>query len=211
MSQHKPSCVVLGGGGFIGMNLCRRLLTSGFRVRAFGRHCAFPDELAGVEWYQGDFADAGALTAAIETFQVVFHLIHATTPQSANLDMPSDVERNVLSSIAMLDICRKLGGRRVGLVSPGGTIHGCPSEIPTPETAPTDPITAYGISKLAIEKYLGLYEHLHGLDFRVLRVANPYGPFQVARKNQGIVAAILSRALSNQSIEIWGDGSVVRD
>jgi len=114
MTRHKPSCVVLGGGGFIGMKVYAvDLLASGFRVRAFGRHCAFTDELAGVEWYQGDFADAGALTAAIETFQVVFHLIHATTPQSANLDMPSDVERNVLPSIAMLDICRKLGVRRV--------------------------------------------------------------------------------------------------
>lgn len=211
MTQHKPSCVVLGGGGFIGMNLCRRLLASGFRVRAFGRRCAFPDELAGVEWYQGDFADIGAVTAAVETFDVVFHLIHATTPQSANLDMASDVERNVLPSIALLDICRKVGVRRIVFVSTGGTIYGCPSQIPTPETAPTDPITAYGISKLAIEKYLGLYRHLYGLDYRVLRVANPYGQLQTGLKNQGVIAALVSRATRREPIEIWGDGSAIRD
>ena len=210
-TQQRLSCVVLGGGGFIGVNLCRRLIARQFRVRAFGRRCLFPEALAGVEWYPGDFTDASALAAAIETFDVVFHLVHATTPQSANLDMANDVENNVVSTIALLDICRKLSVKRIVFVSSGGTIYGTPAQVPTPETAPTEPITAYGISKLAIEKYLALHEYLYGLDYRVLRVTNPFGPFQVALKNQGIIAAILSRALNGESIDIWGDGSVVRD
>jgi UDP-glucose 4-epimerase len=202
---------VLGGGGFIGINLCRRLAASGHRVRAFGRHSLFPNHLQGAEWYQGDFSDHAALAAAIENFDIVFHLIHSTTPQAANLDMAEDVQRNVVGSLAMLEICRKLGVARVVFVSSGGTIYGCAEKIPTPETAPTEPISAYGISKLAIEKYLGLYEHLHGLNFRVLRVANPFGPFQLPVKNQGVIAALISRAVRNDIIEIWGDGSVVRD
>lgn len=202
---------MLGGGGFIGLNLCRRLVESGFRVRVFDRQCSFPEALYGTEWHQGDFSDAASLEAAIEPSSIVFHLVHTTIPQSANLDMAGDVEKNVIPSLALLDVCRKIGVARIVFVSSAGTIYGCPKEIPTPETAPTDPITAYGISKLAIEKYLTLYEHLHGLAFRVLRVANPYGPLQVAHRNQGIVAAMLSRALSNQRIEIWGDGSVIRD
>lgn len=202
---------MLGGGGFIGVNLCRRLVECGFRVRVFDRECPFPEALSGAEWHQGDFTDSASLEAAIEPSSIVFHLVHTTIPQSANLDMAGDVQQNVVPSLALLDVCRKVGVARIVFVSSAGTIYGCPREIPTPETAPTDPITAYGISKLAIEKYLALYEHLHGLDFRVLRVANPYGPFQVAHRNQGIVAATLSRALNNQSIEIWGDGSVVRD
>src|SRR5439155_7400391 len=80
-----------------------------------------------------------------------------------------------------------------------------------PESAPTDPITAYAISKLAVEKYLALYQHLHGLSYRILRVANPFGPYQTAIKSQGIVAALVSRGLRGETIEIWGDGSVVRD
>jgi len=202
---------VLGGGGFIGLNLCRRLVESGFRVRVLDRQCSFPEALSGAELHQGDFADAGSLEAAIEPASIVFHLVHTTIPQSANLDMAGDLEKNVIPSLRLLDICRKVGAARIVFVSSAGTIYGCPEEIPTPETAATNPITAYGISKLAIEKYLALYEHLHGLDFRVLRVTNPYGPFQVAHRNQGIIAAMLSRALSNQRIEIWGDGSVVRD
>jgi UDP-glucose 4-epimerase len=207
--QH--SCVVLGGGGFIGVNLCRRLIRTGYRVRVIDRHCSFPECLAGSEWIPGDFSDAGTLGAAIEPGAIVFHLVHTTLPQTANLDMVGDVEGNVIPSLRLLELCRKIGAARIVFVSSAGTVYGCASDVPTPETAATNPITAYGISKLSIEKYLALYEHLHRLDYRILRVANPYGPFQVAHRNQGLIAAILSRSLQNQSCEVWGDGSVVRD
>ena len=209
--QPKPSCIVLGGGGFIGTNLCRRLVSAGHRVRAFGRRCQFPDALRGAEWYQGDFTDAAALAAALDTFDVVFHLVHSTTPQSANLDMTGDIEGNVVASLALFDLCGKLKVRRLVFVSSGGTVYGLPNTIPTPETAPTDPIGAYGVSKLCIEKYLAVYQRLHGLDYRILRVTNPYGPFQVPIKNLGLIAAIISKALRGDINEIWGDGSVIRD
>src|SRR5882672_3671032 len=211
MVAQQPSCVVLGGGGFIGTNLCRRLAASGHRVRAFGRRCLFPDDLDGVEWRQGDFTDARSVAAAIESVDIVFHLIHATMPQPANLDMAGDLQNNVVPSLALLDFCRKLAVKRVVFVSSGGTVYGCPQQIPTPETAPTTPICAYGISKLAIEKYLALYQYLHGLDYRVLRIANPFGPFQTGLKDQGVIAALIARGLSGRPMEIWGDGSLVRD
>jgi UDP-glucose 4-epimerase len=211
MAAQQPSCIVLGGGGFIGMNLCRRLAASGHRVRAFGRRCLFPDDLDGVEWFEGDFTDAGSIAAAIQSFDIVFHLIHATMPQPANLDMAADLQNNVIPSLALLDFCRKLAVKRVVFVSSGGTVYGCPQQIPTPETASTTPICAYGISKLAIEKYLALYQYLHGLDYRVLRIANPFGPFQTGLKDQGVIAALIARGLTGKKMEIWGDGSVVRD
>ena len=207
----KRSCVVLGGGGFIGTNLCRRLVASGHRVRAFGRRCLFPADLHGVEWYQGDFTDETSVGAAIESFDVAFHLVHATMPQAADLDVVADLQKNVVPSIVLLDLCRRRGVRRVVFVSSGGTIYGRARQIPTPETAPTEPICAYGISKLAIEKYLALFDRFHGLDFRVLRIANAFGPFQIGLKNQGVIATLIARGLSREQMEIWGDGSVVRD
>ena len=207
----QQSCIVLGGGGFLGINLCRRLASAGHRVRAFGRRCLFPEALEKIEWYQGDFCDPTALAAAIETYDIVFHLVHTTTPHSANLDMAKDVQQNVVSSLALFDISRSLGVKRVMFVSSGGTIYGVPDQVPTPETAPTEPITAYGVGMLAIEKYLALHQRLHGLQYRILRVANPFGPFQVPVKNQGVISALMSHAISKETIEIWGDGSVVRD
>ena len=211
MTVRRASCIVLGGGGFLGLNLCRRLFAAGHRVRAFGRRCLFPEALNGIEWYQGDFCDPTALAAAVETYEIIFHLVHTTTPYSANLDMAMDLQQNVAASLALFDVTRVLEARRIVFISTGGTVYGSPEQIPTPETAPTDPITAYGISKLAIEKYLALYERLYGLQYRILRVANPFGPFQVPIKNQGIIAMLISRALNDEIIDIWGDGSAARD
>ncbi len=180
-------------------------------MRAFGRQFVFPRELEGTDVFKGDFSDPLVLAEAIEGHDIVFHLVHATTPQSANRDMVEDLQQSVVPSLKLLDVSLKLGVKRIVFVSSGGVIYGPAKLIPTPEIAPTNPISAYGVSKLAIEKYLALYEHLHGLDYRVLRVANPFGPFQLPRKNQGIVAALIARALSDESIEIWGDGSIVRD
>jgi UDP-glucose 4-epimerase len=207
----KPSCIVLGAGGFIGTNLCRRLVREGFSVRAFSRSMHFPESLKGVELIQGDFTDLSGLATIIKPADTVFHLIHSMTPQSSNLDMAADLEENVKSSIRLLDICRDLDVGRIIFISSGGTVYGCASQIPTSESAPTEPITAYGISKLTIEKYLGLYFHLYGLDFRVMRVSNPFGPFQLTTKKQGVIAALISCAIRDETIEIWGDGSVVRD
>jgi UDP-glucose 4-epimerase len=202
--------MVLGGGGFIGTNLCKRLVASGFTVGAFGHSPRFPQELRGVDWHEGDFSNAAAVAAAVGTSEVVFHLV-GTTPQPANIDMAGDLERHVIPSLALMDICRQAGVRRIVFVSSGGTVYGKPRDVPTPETAATDPIAAYGISKLAVEKYLALFEHLHGLDYRVLRITNPFGPFQVPFKSQGVIAAVVSRTLREERVEVWGDGSVVRD
>ena len=211
MPDRDVSSIVLGGGGFIGTNLCRRLAASGARVRAFSRHFGFPNAMPGADLRVGDFSDPDALAAAIEGFDLVYHLVHATPPQPANADMAGDVANNVLPSLALFDICRRLRVKRIVFLSSGGTVYGRAATVPTPETAPTEPIAAYGISKLMIEKYLALHEHLNGIDYRVLRVTNPFGPFQGTAKNQGIIAMLVARGLAGESIEIWGDGSAVRD
>lgn len=211
MQPSGRSCVVLGGGGFLGTNLCRRLTASGHRVRAFGHRGLFPAALANVDWRHGSFTDTAALTDALKDAEIAFHLIHTTIPYSANLDMTGDVLQNLIPSLAFLDLARRCGIKRVIFVSSGGTIYGRSEQIPIEETAPTEPITSYGVTKLAIEKYLAIYQHLHGLDYRILRVANPFGPFQVSIKKQGLIAEIISRAMNREPIEVWGDGSVVRD
>jgi UDP-glucose 4-epimerase len=197
-------CVVLGAGGFIGTNLCRHLRQRVHTMRAFGRSKPHPDALDGVDWHQGDFTDPAAYASALEGCTTVVHLISATNPASANADMVADIEANVVS-------CRLSGVRKIVYVSSGGTIYGITSQIPTPESAPLNPITAYGVSKLSIERYIALHHHLYGIEYSILRVANPYGPFQMATKGQGAIAAFLQKIMSGEDIEIWGDGNVIRD
>ena len=90
-------------------------------------------------------------------------------------------------------------------------MYGPPRSVPIPEDHPTEPISSYGIVKLAIEKYLALFHHLHGLDYAALRVSNPYGPYQNPSGQQGAISVFLNRIRTGQPITIWGDGSVVRD
>ncbi len=204
-------CLVIGAGGFIGTHLCQALVAEGARVRGFGRRVAYPKALGPVRFMTGDFSDRAALARAVEGAELVFHLVAASTPESSNKDPVADLEANVVATLNLLEICRTAGTRKLVFASSGGTVYGIPACTPIGEDAATDPISAYGISKLAIEKYLGLYSHLHGMDHVALRIANPFGPYQDPFRRQGIVAAMARSVLDGRPAEIWGDGSVVRD
>jgi UDP-glucose 4-epimerase len=101
--------------------------------------------------------------------------------------------------------------RNIVFISSGGTVYGNPVYLPIDEEHPTNPVVSYGITKLAIEKYLQIYERIHGIKAITLRVANPYGERQRIETAQGAVGTFLHRALTGNSIDIWGDGSVTRD
>lgn len=207
--------VVIGGGGFIGINLCEALVSQGHAVRVFDRPRAkhtFPSNIARqVEWFEGDFLNSNEVNEALRGCEVVFHLVSTTLPKSSNENPAYDAESNIVASIHMLEAAKCLGVRKVVFNSSGGTVYGIPEEIPIPETHKTDPLCAYGIGKLAIEKYLALFHYRDGLDYFILRMSNPYGPYQQPCADQGAIAVFLSKALNGDTIEIWGDGSVTRD
>jgi UDP-glucose 4-epimerase len=142
---------------------------------------------------------------------VVFHLISTTLPQASNENPVQDAQTNLVGTLRMLEQCRRAGVRKVVFVSSGGTVYGIPMSVPIAESHPTNPTCAYGIHKLAIEKYLHLEHVLHGLDYCVLRPANLYGERQRADLAFGAVSVFLDRAVRGEPIRIWGDGSIVRD
>jgi UDP-glucose 4-epimerase len=205
--------LVLGAGGFIGSHLGPALRRAGHRVVAYGRGGApaWAAGDAGVAWITGEFTDHERTAAAAEGCALAYHLIGGTSPAASNADPLGDLDCALTSTVAFLERARRTGLRRIVFVSSGGTVYGVPSALPIAEDAPTDPICAYGITKLAAEKYLHLYGHLHGLDHRVLRVANPFGEHQVSRRQQGVVAAFMRAAARGEPLVIWGDGAVIRD
>ncbi len=207
--------LVLGGGGFIGSNLCENLLENGHQVRILGRPNLqmfwSPETLEKIEIFFGDLTNTEEVGPALKAQDTVYHLVSTTLPKSSNDNPAYDVQSNVVGTINFLETAHKVGVRHVIFVSSGGTVYGIPQQLPIPETHPTDPICSYGISKLAIEKYLALFSQLHGLRYTVLRISNPYGRYQRANSGQGAISVFLNRAMSGQPIEIWGDGSVVRD
>lgn len=209
-------CLVLGGRGFIGSHLVDALLARDHHVRCFDRPHIAPLGVAHLtkpnfELYEGDLVSEADLVEALNGCDICYHLVSTTLPKSSNADPVFDVESNLLGTVRLLNHAVKLGIKKIIFASSGGTVYGVPSQIPIKETHQTDPICSYGITKLAIEKYLGLFKQLHGLDYAVLRLSNPYGDRQRTNANQGAVAVFLGKVLRGEPIEIWGDGSVVRD
>lgn len=208
MSIAGARCAVLGAGGFIGTNLCMGLAAAGASVVGFGRRSPWPIP---TPWVEGEFGDEARVAEAVRGTDIVFHLLGGSVPAESNRDPVADVQGSLIPSVRLIEQCRALGVGRLIFASSGGTVYGVTGPDPVDEAHPTDPITAYGINKLAVEKYLALFRHLHGFDSLVLRIANPYGPYQHARRPQGVVGLMLARALAGETLEIWGDGSVVRD
>ena len=151
------------------------------------------------------------MRSALNGSDVLYHLISTTVPQTANNDPFFDAETNLLGTVKMLQEARKAQIKRIVFTSSGGTVYGIPKEVPIRETHPTEPISAYGVSKLAIEKYLHLYEALYGMECCILRIANAYGERQPITETQGVIPAFLDKIIKDKPIKIWGDGTIVRD
>ncbi len=203
-------CLVLGAGGFIGSHLCHALVRAGARVHGFGRRPAF-DSLPAMRFTAGEFTDRAALALAVDGAEIVFHLLGGTNPEVSNKDPIADLQVNTIAGVQMAELCRTAGVRTVVFISSGGAVYGVPKTVPIPEDAPTHPISAYGINKLMVEKYLQLYARLGGARPVILRVANPFGPYQSPFRRQGLVPALIETVLAGRAAEIWGDGQVVRD
>lgn len=206
--------LVIGGAGFIGSHLVDRLIPEGMLVRVLDR---MPPDMSPswiktgqVEYIAGDFVDHSAIDAAVKDVDVVYHLVSTTIPATSNIDPIFDVQSNLVGTVSFLKAGVAAGVKKVIFVSSGGTVYGKTLSIPIKEAAPTDPTCSYGITKLAIEKYLSLFELLHGLEFVAFRLANPFGEKQRSGA-QGAITAFMQRIATGQPIEIWGDGSIVRD
>lgn len=208
-------CLVLGGAGFMGSHIVDALVARGHIVRIFDlpniSTLNLKQSIDSVEILGGDFSNVNDISRALEDIDVVVHLVCTTLPGPSNENPAYDVESNVIGTLNLLKQAVAEGVKKIIFSSSGGTVYGIPRLVPIPETHETNPVCSYGITKLAIEKYLALFHHLHNLDYTVLRLANPYGERQRIDSVQGAVAVFLGETLLRQPITIWGDGSAARD
>jgi UDP-glucose 4-epimerase len=205
--------LVLGGSGFVGSHVVDALLASGLEVCVFDRNPEhFRPPLPNVTYFRGELGNRGQMEEILsQGMDAVVHMISSTVPKTSNDDPIFDVQMNLVETLALLDLCVKHRIGKVVFTSSGGTVYGNPESLPIAEEHPTNPICSYGVVKLAIEKYLYLYQKIYGLDYVALRLANPYGSRQDPEAIQGVVSVFMGKILRGQEVVIWGDGSVVRD
>lgn len=147
----------------------------------------------------------------LEGQDVVYHLVSTNVPTTSNQHISQDIQANVLFSSNLFEACVRYGVKKVVFISSGGTVYGKEAACPLSEDTSTNPISSYGVQKITIEKLLYLYNYMYGLDYRIIRLANPYGPYQRPNGVLGAVTTFTYKALTGGEIQVYGDGSVVRD
>ena len=214
-------CVVTGGAGFIGSTLVDRLINDGHEVEVIddlssGRLAnlatARTSEL--FSFHQLDIRDPRTIELINHCQpEVIFHLAAQADVRVSVDDPVFDASINILGSLNVLEGARQALTRRVICAASGGTLYGEPSasQIPTPETAPHQPQSPYGVSKKAMIDYLVAYRALHGLSYVALALANVYGPRQDPHGEAGVVAIFAERLLRGEPVTIFGDGDQTRD
>jgi UDP-glucose 4-epimerase len=207
----KGGCLVIGGGGFVGAQLVTQLLATGRRVSVVGRRAAplsaLPQQ---ARYFAGDFGDLELIRRLLETHEEVIHLAYATVPNTSFANPLADLLQNLPPTVQLFTEMAARG-RKLLLVSSGGTVYGEAISLPITESHPTQPISPYGVTKLTLEKYAYLYSVTHGLHVVCVRPANAYGEGQRPFVGQGFIATAMAAAMQGKPITIFGRHGVVRD
>lgn len=211
----RKSILFIGGAGFIGSNIIRWLDKEKFRVVVIEPKGAYLGRLDGmdVDLLEGSLCNIELVKEVIEQqdIQIVVHLVSTLIPGSTYEDYKKEYKDVIFPSIELMELCAQKGIRFV-YFSSGGTVYGNRNDVlPFTETDAMNPISYYGWSKQMMENSIQFMHRTVGLDYLVVRPSNPYGHGQNLYGKQGLVAVAMGRLLRNEEIEVWGDGSAVRD
>ena len=209
--------LILGAAGFIGTNLTielakdnKNIITLVDKSKKYFQP-VIKKKNPNINIVESDLTSLTDFDSLLTGQDIVYHLVSTTVPSTSNQHISQELEANVIFSAELFDACVRCGIKKVVFISSGGTVYGRESDCPIKETTPTNPITSYGVKKITIEKLLYLYKYMYDLDYRIIRLSNPYGPYQRPDGVLGAVTTFTYKALKNERIVVYGDGSVIRD
>jgi UDP-glucose 4-epimerase len=206
--------LVTGGAGFIGSNVVDAYIEQGHEVIVV-------DDLSSgkkqnlnnkTKFYKLDICDRSLEEIfRKERIDIVNHHAAQVDVRKSIADPAFDARINIEGSLNILENCRKYGVKKIIFASSGGVIYGECGKFPPNEDSPVSPISPYGISKYAMERYLFTYQKIYGLKYTALRYGNVYGPRQDPYGEAGVVAIFSGKMLNEEEVNIFGDGEQVRD
>lgn len=215
MTPRDRTVLVTGGAGFIGSHVVEAYRDAGWEVSVLdnlstGRRSNVP---SGVEFIEMDLSDDGLSDWFRRRggFELVCHQAAQVDVRISVSDPRRDARSNIDGLLNILEAARAHGTRRFVFASSGGVVYGEAETRPTSESARKQPVSPYGVAKLAGEYYLCAYAQVHGLEYAALRYANVYGPRQDPHGEAGVVAIFCGRIARGEPLTIYGDGEQTRD
>ncbi|CAN5631533.1 SDR family oxidoreductase [soil metagenome] len=207
--------LLTGGAGFIGSHVAEHLLQRGHEVAIIdnlstGNRENVPREAAFCEADIRSAKDVEEVFARFEP-EVLSHQAAQMDVRRSVAEPGFDAEVNIVGTLRLLEGCVRHGVSKVVFASTGGAIYGEQQQFPAPEDHPQYPLSPYGVSKLAGERYLHFYCEQYGLPYTVLRYANVYGPRQDPHGEAGVVAIFCGNLAAGDASRINGSGEQTRD
>lgn len=201
--------LLLGGSGFIGRNLATALRGAGHDLTLVGRTARSIDGAA-VTALPLTATDAILRLIEARRIDTVVHLVSTMLPSSTPPQFAHEQQAVIAPTVALAS---ELAPRGVDLVfvSSGGTVYGALPRERACEDDACAPISLYGEAKRCVERALLDLQAARGLRLLIARPSNPYGPHQALDGAQGLVSVLLGRAREGRALDVWGDGSSVRD
>jgi UDP-glucose 4-epimerase len=205
--------LVTGGAGFIGSHLAEALLSEGLEVvvlddLSMGKRENVPE---GAELVEGDVRSADAVRRALRGVDIVFHEAARVSIRLSVKEFYDDAETNLMGTLNLLRCLPATEVRKLVYASSMAVYAEATSPEPIAESYQTAPISPYGVSKLASEKYCMLFSSDTGVGCHVLRYFNTYGPRQTLTPYVGVITIFARRLLDGESPVIFGDGEQTRD
>lgn len=204
--------LITGGAGFVGSRLCTLLLREGWVPVVFDRgHPRGPRPASlpsDATWVCGDIEDPSALEDLPGgPVEAVFHLASGANVPASVADPRRDFEVNVLGTLNVLEWVRR-GNARTVLLSSSACVYAPGSAMPVKEDAPVRPSSPYGAAKLSAESYFRAYASCYGIDTKVVRLFNVYGP---GMRKYFIYDVVRKLMREPRRLELLGDGEQIRD
>lgn len=218
MMGHDARVLVIGGLGFIGVNLTRRLVEHGARVtvltprRSKHADAATALERSGVSLVEGDVRDQALIETLIVSCSHVFNLSGQSGAVRSMEDPWTDLDVNLRGNLSVLEALRARNREAMVIFAGSRLEYGHVERLPVSEDAPRDVLCLHAIHKHTVEEYLQLYHRLFGIRFSVARITNPYGPGQPSsRTAYGVINRMIHLAIADRPLTIYGDGTQLRD
>jgi UDP-glucose 4-epimerase len=206
------TCLLIGGNGFIGKNLTQILLSQQINVVVYDN--TKPQfEFQNVKYLEGSIENTPHLISAASSMDYVVWLVHTSVPATSMNNVEFDLSSNIPPLIRFSQLLPSYSSiKKFIYLSSGGTVYGDKSiKAPIEEDSVKDPISSYGLTKLIAEEYLTFLLKRTPISTYILRPSNVYGRHQNLIKPQGIIGHIFKSILQRKSIDIYGDGSIIRD